>query len=199
MQAYLRRMALVKVESNILTLTDREHTFTIKESALCDTDREYLLTLCDPYFGIDEASLKQKLIAGPKQKPITDEQFFEEAAEMKRKEQAEMLECLPNSPYQGQTGTILGGTARLTQILGPDSAMIEYRFSYDIPDRRQVLLKGISTDGLADDMTIGLSGKYLVDGTYKYKTTMNAVRTVFIIKPVRPEAKKEEPDVREGK
>lgn len=67
-------------------------------------------------------------------------------------------------------------TPPILQIINDNEMLVSLGY-------KTLLIRGISTNGLADDQTIELSGVFTITGTAKYDTAIGDTRTVFVFEP----------------
>jgi len=104
---------------------------------------------------------------------------------------------------QGMQGKIYDGNAFITQIVSTNEAIANIVYLEQTedpqayqkakmgvrpsktykPTNRQVLIRGLSFDGIADETKMAMPDTYTINGTYKYTTTSGALRTILVITP----------------
>lgn len=178
----------------VVVLFDGSKKYEIREAALSDNDREYLKSFgFDPYYGLSENRVKE-VLAQEKERAEMEARFNAGVAAAAAARKAEvdavvskLMSHISNNPAQGKIGTIQTGMAHLDQILSEDAALITYKWGLTGQvSTRQVLLAGVKTSGLADDMDIPLPGKYVIDGTFSFDTAAGAKRTVLVMRRATP-------------
>ena len=181
--------------NGLVILSDGRKKYEIRESALSESDRDYLKTFdFDPYYGLSEKRVKEKL-AEDKASADIDAQIKANAAAAEAEKNAKidaviskLMSHISDNPAQGMVGTIQTGKVHLDQIVAEDSALVTYKWGLTGQvAKRQVMLVGVRTSGFADDMDIALPGKYIIDGTVSFDTAMGAKRTVLVMRPVPKE------------
>jgi hypothetical protein len=193
---------LFRYKDGDVTLKSAQQTFKIKEVSLSDADRNYIKTHIDPYYGYNgdnpsERRAFEKSLARDRLRTTSNNEDSEqeEIQSLIKQTKAELEEifkgALTGNPRQGDVGRFQASGVIINQILGPQSALVTYKYSRDEKILRQVLLQGVPTEGMADDMEWLLPGKFIVDGTHTYKTALGSLRTVLVLKPYVPPSPKE--------
>lgn len=167
-----------------VSLQGTNRTWKVKLSALSDIDKKYIALIGDPYYGITPSDVSKNhakaisTIKPPVNNELIEIQKF--LAENKQILDRLYSESLTENPRIGDIGRIMSMQVRITQILSTNTALVSY--NYGEAGSAEVLLTGVSMNGLADNSKLTLPGLYTIADTFKFNTALGALRTVYVMR-----------------